>query len=381
MSTEDDDFLLEKFKGIVDYANKWHQKKTIITKNTKSRVIDKSYIDESFSLGDTYDAILAILLVYPTMREKDLCDYLEGTPYKKNSRKMSRLVTPLLELGLVEVAWEESKLIGNMKKITKPFRLTLVGIMYVIINHDLIIFSNGNPLRQLLSDPVYSNNLLFEEFLYPYFSRETLLELKELDYELLNYLQQICKIIENNMDYYRVWLDPSVASTSVIDNKYILKELFDWDTKDENHDSKKNFIISTLKDFLYKQFEWDWIENATFRLDYRSNRIEITSDNQYAVIQISPSSYTVVLKYKNQVYRDILKMVPAKNPRKVVGKGASLQETFDPHLILDCKKELVNLFFIVQIGFMDDDRISQILLRDSKYQYTLQTIANVFKNK
>ena len=274
MSTEGEEFVLKEFTSIIDYAMIWHKEQRRFTKNTKSKIVDKTFTQKAFILDDAYDAIIAIFLGAPSITVKDLCNFINPKWSENNYRKMLRMVNKLLNLGLIEKVMTDSIHIGNMEKGTVPYRLTTVGVIYVITNHELEIFSIIDPFMRIMSTDHYSNNILFQRFLYPYFTKQTL-ELEELRMEFLDYLNRICYKIKEHLDFYYMWYKPDSSPLSLIDNKYSLKQLFIWNKSDDGKDEVKRSITNILKNYLYEEFQWMWILKASFKLNYENNQIEI----------------------------------------------------------------------------------------------------------
>jgi hypothetical protein len=377
LSTEEEEFVLKEFVNIIDYSIKWHKQQKKITKNTKSKVVDTSFTEKAFVLDDVYDAIIALLLIYPAINVKQLCNLVRLTGSENQYRKMRRMVNKLVSLGLIEKAMTDSVHIGNMDKVTVPYRLTLVGIIYVITNHKLEIFALTDPLIRIMSEEYYFNNILYRLFLYPYFMPQTV-AIKELRFELLNYLNKICDRIKERLDHYYMWYKPESSPHSLIEGKYLLKQLFIWDRTEEGKDDTKRSITDTLKNYLYEELQWTWIQDANFSLNYENNLIEIIGrNNEYSRIQISPSRQTVILKYDGNTFENILKMFPMKDHFIILGKSGTIKEEFDPGLWLDCQKELLTLLFTIQYHYATNDKINQILSMDTKYQAAIMTMINI----
>ncbi len=381
MSTEEEEFVLKEFANIIDYAMIWHKEQRKITKNTKSKIVDYSFTQKTFILDDAYDAILAIFLGAPSITVKALCNFINPTWNKNDYRKMRRMVNKILSLGLIEKVMDDSIHIGNMGKGTVPYRLTLIGIIYIITNHELEIFSMIDPFMRIISDDSYSSNILFQRFLYPYFRKQTL-QLEELRAEFLDYLDRICNRIKEHLDFYYMWYKPDSSPNSLIENKYILKQLFIWNKLDDGKDDIKRLIVNTLRNYLYEQFQWTWILKASFKLDYENNLIELLGENkEYSRIQISRLNQIVFLKYNGNTYESVFRMDPKKTHTVILGKGETLKEKFDPGLLFDCPQELLALLFSIQSRFIANEEIKQVLSNDPIYRKTVDEMINLLKIK
>ncbi len=188
-------------------------------------------------LGSKYGQIMNYFLKNPVNTTDD---YYES--YKDrltNQRTTSRHTKSLHDNGLLELVTENQKLIKGMKsKYKNPYRLSLSGIFYLILNtfdipyDDLVLYLLKN----------YKNNILFTTFLYPFITYETLLK---ADWDsaffsiVVSYLRDICKVIINSVDS----LGKMCFTT---DDGYLSKQVFIW---------HNNPSITILKIFLIKTYE------------------------------------------------------------------------------------------------------------------------------
>lgn len=159
MSTEGEEFVLEKFNGIIDFTIGWLSNKTKLTKNMKSKLhLQESSFEKAFSIDDKYDQILKVLLEIPASNTKEICQQLDSNIDDNGYRKILRQVKELAKLGLIEDSLPDARYIGHMGKNTIPYELTLTGIVYIISNFGTNLFLGADPLKQLLCNYNYPYN-------------------------------------------------------------------------------------------------------------------------------------------------------------------------------------------------------------------------------
>lgn len=383
MSTEEEEFVLEKFGPIIEYTKQWYLNKSKLTKNMKFKShLQASVYEQAFSLDDKYDRILKVMLEVPASNTQDICDHLNPNMDDNGYRRVLRQVKNLLELGLIEETLPDAKYIGNMGKNTIPYQLTLIGIIYIITNFGSNLFLGSDPLKHLLCNYNYPYNSLFHHFLYPYFSKETLLSDMELRFHFLIYLRKICKIIQNEMILYYSLAHPDLASSNLIDNKYVPDHLFYWSKSKTGIKNTNEQIIDTLRNYLLKESGWTWIKNATITIDYDNNRIEIKDHgNNYAMVNISTSTMTVNLRYKGITYSNLFKMHIDNQTISILGKGGMAKETLDPGFLFSCQNELLSLLFSLQSRSVRNKKFKKILSKDPKYRNSIDMMISLLSIK
>jgi hypothetical protein len=222
-----------------------------------------------------------------------LNDLLEGPPltaFKLQKRRSSQYTyysTAQRDLDkqlykkfkLIEIAKEDYKPIEKDKgKVAKPYRLSSNGIFYIRRNNRINYFYDRIVLPLIKN---YGSNVLFTHFLYPYISKDTLLEIENLDikdgiiYELVFfYLQNICNTIIKSLK--------SLDSLFYCVDKdgFILDWIFMWPLNSNPHNL--TFDDHELKKFLKSTFKWNWIDNAIITPKFNENVIYIKKNSEFS---------------------------------------------------------------------------------------------------
>jgi hypothetical protein len=273
--------ILDPFSGIINYSLIWLKNKSKLTNNKKStyrvyyqyeiremmlqyhddlvktkksNIILKVLYEESFELKDMYISILSVLLRFTNHNAKQIFNRISSSKNENEYKKILRQIEVLLKLGLIEYSddpEDESMRVGNMYKFSHTYRLSIVGITFVLSNYHFGDFIDHDPLKQLTTN--YPNNLLFVYFLYPYFSKPTFLD-PDSGSLILRYLYEICKLIKSSMLYYRSFTDPECVKSNLIDDKYESHYLFTWPSK-PGYNVDKNEIVQSFKDYVHKELE------------------------------------------------------------------------------------------------------------------------------
>lgn len=374
--------VLYNFSGIIYYSLKWHEKYGRLTKDHKSIDTNEIIKPEIFELDDKLNLILSVVLRAHSCNVKQVHDTLFTKKDKNQYKKILRQVKVLAELGLVQYMGEpgedETERIGNTNRYSLPIELTMAGIIYILINHSIEKFQIYDPFRQLLTNESLNN--LFVCFLYPYFMRKTLLDLGMNDL-FLSYLNQICRIINKNLNIYHKYMDPDLRSQFLISNRYTMIHLFNWSaqlSRDTQIDNSR--IITILRNHLYREFKWKWLSGARFSFDLENNFIEIHGPNkEYSIIIISLSTETVTLRYRSVTYSNIFKMKRFHDQVSIYGKNKTIKEGLDIPFLYQCKRELCPLLFELQHIASTDKRVKHVLNRDPKFKKTLNEIIEILK--
>ncbi len=310
MSTEYYSFVDKEFIEIQESVRKWarnHKKVALNIRNTFA--FGESVYDGSFKIYEKYNIVLDVLLKKPELNMMEI--YLEiknRNKHVKNEnrkklrinqkeyKKIERMIKDLQEILYIEKVPEKETKIGNFKKVRSiPYRLSLGGIFYIIMNYILFI-DLWNVLEHLLKN--YSNNILFQYFLYPYFEKSTLKD-SILYSSIINYLQEVCNLIKYHLS--------SIGKVKNLVKGYMTIHVFSWANQDStttNSSSINQGDWSSLKEYLNKEMGWNWIYHAQVIPDYSKNIIIIQSDEVTVspIIFINRQEKTAVLKFNGVNY-------------------------------------------------------------------------------
>jgi hypothetical protein len=257
-------------------------------------------------------------------------------------RFLSR-IHDLVELEMIEYTGDQIR-IGHTNKFYKSLTLTEHGILYILMNID--IFFINEPLVHILKN--YPDTIFFRKFLYPYLTRKTLHVLHDLySKEILYYLNNICTQVLHSMFWHYNLITEKHNAT--IDSKYTQRHLFYWPKTNGGLLRNQNNSHKILKIYLYKEFSWEWVKDATVNFDYANNRIDLKNGPSSAIITISIANKTVTLRSNRQTYYNRFKILDDRQDSvSVVGRFKSVNDFLNSMFLPIFQKELLVFLFEIQ---------------------------------
>ncbi len=310
MSTEDYSFIDNEFIEIDDSVGKWakyHKKVALNIRNTPA--FGETVYDGSFKIYEKYNIILDILLKKPELNIMDI--YLEkqnGKKHIKNEnqeepwiddneyKKIRRKIEDLQKLLFIEKLPDKKTKVGNFEKVhSVPFRLSLCGIFYIIMNY-ILYRDVWYVLKYLLKN--YSDNILFQYFLYPYFDKSTLKE-SILYPVIIDYLKEVCPLIKYHLS--------GIGKVENLVEGYVTTPVFTWASQKRTavpSSSIHQENWSSLKEYLDEEMGWKWIYKARIIPDYSKNVISIQSNEVTGspIIFINREEKKTILKFNGVNY-------------------------------------------------------------------------------
>jgi hypothetical protein len=152
--------------------------------------------------------ILQHISIYPDSTAYDMCRK-RALGKDKDERSIRRRISELAEIGLIERIQKEA-----FQHKAKLCRLTMSGIVYLILKKEIMY---NNVIKGILKN--YSNNPLFQLFVYPHIRQNTLLQLTSFNSlsPLSLFLYECCRELKAAVD--------TINSTR---SKYLIEQLFVW---------------------------------------------------------------------------------------------------------------------------------------------------------
>ena len=236
-----------------------------------------------------YIKILNFLLKTPNKTTQHVYNFYKDS--MKSYRNTLRYTNYLFSLGLIEIIEETHLLIKGMKtKKVKPYRLSLNGIFYEILN--TFDISYEDLILSLLNN--YNNNVLLTHFLSPFIKEKTLLDVKGDSAVFSNiamYLRNVCNVLVDSVKSLR-----NMAFTTP--DGHLIDQVFVWHN-DPNNNRTPKFSAVNLRNFLRQTFNWSWIDKAKITTNANENLIEIletSNPENKAHISINKDDVKAVLR-------------------------------------------------------------------------------------
>ena len=150
-------------------------------------------------------------------------------------------------------------------KFKKPYKLSLNGIFYIILND--LGMPNYDLVRSLIRN--YKNNVLFSLFLHPFIEEQTILAGWTIDlFNIITYLKDICYEICKYIKHLK-------NNSLTTEDGYIIKQVFFWTNNMEN--DLLEIQKFNLQIFIRNTLKWNWINNAEIipKINENEHLIEI----------------------------------------------------------------------------------------------------------
>lgn len=181
---------------------------------------------------------------------------------------VSRHIQQLVKDGLLELVIEKQGLIRGLKKNhKKPYRLSISGIFYLILN-SIGISSYIDTIRNIFKN--YKENPLYAIFLYPVIKEETLEEIEwDVSFHtiVMEYLKNVCTDIVDTIKF----LKDECKNISV--DGYIIDQVFTWHNNPK--DNLNQDLIDKIRFFLGTTLKWENTCSLKITPNTHENTIEI----------------------------------------------------------------------------------------------------------
>jgi hypothetical protein len=282
-----------------------------------------------------------------------------------DERTVRRCVRRLGDEGLIDTEEKEFFVIEKRGK-----KLSTCGIYYVFLNIEMGGMMSDSTFRAILKN--YGENILFQLFLYPYLSRETLLAMQDssLLQRIYLYLQQCCIEIGNT-----AWS---------LDN--IGEGIFFW-----QHVPGNDLETSILLDFLEKTHNLPWVKRASLTKSDDNNSLWIRIGTDYVSIKLDKDKKTATMEIKEGVkqkeeYPLIVKeieLLKGKKPkpkfwRIIVPTSVSYSARI---LLVRTQQKIPSLLFDLASEVVQGLSDFETLRRDEKFMQSLEKIKGKFDKR
>jgi len=178
-------------------------------------------------------------------------------------RSVRRYIAKLDSIGFIERPQTSPK--KSDQFVAKPCRLSVAGVYYIILRSRIM---PDNIMKAILKN--YGDNMLFHQFVYPYFSRNTLLKLR--DVRLISrvslFIYECCRDIEDVLMSRR--------------NGCAVEQVFFWQSVPGDMN-----VTNRLCHFLKKELKMSWIDRAK---DFRK-----TNDDSKLIISYGSDLISITL--------------------------------------------------------------------------------------
>ena len=229
-----------------------------------------------------------------------LCRHPDSTAYtisRLNALNKTEILSKELDDRIIRRSIEgldSLKLIERPNKgNSKPCRVTLAGIVYLILKRKILVFST---ITWVFRN--YGDNLLFQRILYPYISKDTIMRLS-----FFNSLSPVALFL---YDFCREMVS-LIEATYLPENKDLIEIILA--SKAVPQDARQS---KTLITFLKRRFNLDWLDKSkvvlendnALRIAYGSNSILIRLHNSNTKAVLTVSRKRKSRQFVVEVFRD-----------------------------------------------------------------------------
>ncbi len=304
----------------------------------------------------------------------DYDDHKRLEEFEKNAfeKKVGRYLKKLEQMRLIKLV--ETKEHGTF------YRLSLNGLFYVIINWYNSPFINVLPslLNAILKR--FNDSPFLQYFLFPYFESKTLeTAKKELEHDVLEYLEEICKAIIS-AEKTNSWLKEELI------NGMYPELLFLWPSPDGDKRQIYKALIeegTSIRQYLIRKLGWDWVMNAKIMPNFEEDLITIATSFpiRTATIRINRMTKFATVEQGSREYARIKMSIDNDKSFSVYVKSninskVLSEEALDHY----CKLKLFYLIYHIRIKYRGKDRESYTSLEtDKNFQTTLAYMIDVLK--
>jgi hypothetical protein len=300
---------------------------------------------------------------------------LKSTYLKMGYKNVNKRINVLLLSGLIQKPETDTI---NSKHSAIYYRLTEYGIYQLFLNklNSLLVNQSdvrkGTPSNALSFFQNYSDSMLFETFLYPYFKKDTLLAIgSSLLTDLYGYLSSCCHSIERKVKHFEL------SDTS------ILEQIFSWNKiPGKDNDS--------LMLYLQRRFNLESIEPYDIKkedaLEYPTITVNLSSAPPI-VIRLDKARNKVIMmsRTSNDEFQETEYEVHQVDEENVVSSRMHSEESTQD-IINDAEKLIEQLIyeFVYRLASSATEASKEfsyyrkILSQDEKF---MKVVEQIYKNR
>jgi hypothetical protein len=267
-------------------------------------------------------------------------------------KNVNKRIQKLRSLNLIEEVKMQSE------HGAKYYRLTTGGLFNLLYKHKLrsIMWLSAYKFFQN-----YGDNIIFKTFVYPYFERETILQINHplSIFELFSYLINCCEITEN-------------ISTGLNTHEPLTALLFGWNTIPGDGEE---LLLSSMRSFF--GFTWARKENVKIEKFENDNAIKVLSSNNSLFIRLEGKKNKAIMTTNDGKTFELDVLAGEHGPSipyKTAEEGAL--ENIANQISLTVP---VLAFSIITKSTFNKDQ-AKILLKDKKFMHLLGYTKKEFLN-
>jgi hypothetical protein len=317
-------------------------------------------------IGSGMQEILKFFINKPYLSTYQIHKVLKKTGQATKHENIRRKVKRLYLLNLIENTSEVSKPRELMHSAVY-YKLTTGGIFYLIYKAALMQTLPTGSKRRFIQ--YHGDNIIFKTFLYPYFEKETLLEIKGTTpfYEISRYLQKCCSATDNVL-----------ASLGKFSDIQLTMPLFPW-----NGEYDRSAIMILENEFqlnLGQKLRIEKIDKGrALRISDENDVVTLIKldeekvDRAFLILSDGRKYELGIERFNNELFVSIF----------IGGAEEVVFETFTNNI----RNNLMSFVFSLVMGLTDGiqvldvgDRNWKILINDARFVHLLEKTSESFHN-
>jgi hypothetical protein len=132
----------------------------------------------------------------------------------------------------------------------------------------------------------HGNDILFQQFVYPYIKQDTLLQMTDarLVLRVSSFLYECC-----------IEMERAVDSINTTKNRHVMERVFAWQSVPGNENE-----TNSLREFLKRKFNASWVDHTDFEKIQDDNTLRISYGSSSILITLDGTKTKAALKIKGE---------------------------------------------------------------------------------
>lgn len=264
-------------------------------------------------------------------------------------RSIRRYINDLSQKGFIERSQKEA-----IKRRAKACRLTISGVYHLILR---LRMTPWDVYKGILKN--YDNDILFQQFVYPYIKQDTLLQMTDarLVLRVSSFLYECCREIERAVD--------SINTTI---NRHVMERVFAWQSVPGNENE-----TNSLREFLRRKYNASWVDQADFEKIQDDNTLRISHGSNSILITLDGTKTKATLKIKGEKEKRYEFMVEehSNDSFSILALSEPVEESEAKFLLSSVQQRIPTLIFDLASNAVTVSDFS-ILSKDEKFMQALK---------
>jgi hypothetical protein len=207
----------------------------------------------------------------------------------------------------------------------------------------------------------YDDNILFQLFIYPYITKDTLSQIIDSDFfsQIYSYLRQCCKEVE-------LWFYSCIRNSIFCNNDCLTEQVLAWPAE-----SGTFYETTNLRDYLKRKLGFDWIYESKIKMLWGKDSLEIDGKLMLS-LELINNKAKAILKHNNKKIAKFL-VRPYDTFLSIEGQtNVSIEKLALVSFQLNRQLTLSKFIFSLNQSIGRDSADFPILSQDERFQQALE---------